>query len=93
MDITVNEFKKIMHDVNIIDIRSHDKYILGTILNAKNISVNELLFHYDGYLEKGVDYYIFCDNGVSSKKLSVLLAKLGYSVYNIIGGYSKFVLD
>ena len=94
MNISIGELKSILHDnINLIDIRSKTKYNSGTILNAINIESNDLLYHYSSYLDKNKKYYIFCDNGINSRKISSILNTLGYQVYNIDGGYNKYILE
>lgn len=92
MEISISDFKRI-NPINIIDIRSSDKYNFGTIKNAINISENELLYNYEKYLNKSDTYYIFCQTGRSSKLICNILYSLGYKVYSLIGGYSKYVLE
>ncbi len=95
MDISVKELKKMFSykKINLIDIRKKEKYVLGTIGNAINISENELLYHMNKYLKKDEEYVVFCQTGSSSKVVCEVLNSFGYKVYNLIGGYSKYVLD
>lgn len=82
-----------VESINLIDVRNRYKYNRGTIGNAKNIEVEELLYNYSKYLNKDDVYYIFCDSGSSSLRLSNILNSMGYKVYNIFGGYQAYLLE
>lgn len=79
-------------NINLIDVRSSYKYNLGTIKGAINIPTEELLYNYQKYLRKDKVYYIFCDSGSSSLRLSNILNSMGYKVYNIKGGYRGYLI-
>ena len=93
MKISVEELKKIIKNknINLIDIRSKDKYKLGTIANAVNINENDLLYNTSNYLNMNDTYYIFCESGSSSDIIANVLSSLGYKVYSIIGGYKEYI--
>ncbi len=90
-EIEVYELMDLMKNknLNLIDIRSSYKFLLGSIENAKNIPVNDLLLDPSYYLDKDNEYYIFCNYGTTSKRVCQILAKRGYNVININGGYQK----
>ena len=92
MHVDWEDIKK-LSNINLIDIRNHYSYNLGTILNARNIFSDELLYHTDKYLKKEETYYLFCESGTRSYKLSRLLNSLGYNTYSIDGGYNKYILE
>lgn len=92
MNISMEEFIKICNNVNIIDIRSKQKYNFGHILDAKNIDKSELILNPNKYLNKKDKYYIYCQKGTSSLRLCQILNNIGYNVYNIKGGYEKWIL-
>ena len=73
----------------IIDIRNRGEYLLGHIDNAINIEKNTLLSNYGKYLNKSDTYYIYCNSGISSKRVVEYLNSLGYNTVNIDGGYNK----
>ena len=79
-------------DINIIDIRSVEKYNDNHIKNAKHIPMILLLKDPSKYLNKNEDYYIYCQYGKSSYKVCLALLKQGYKVYNILGGYEAWLL-
>ena len=88
-NITVQELKKIDH-VNIIDIRSYEKYNNGHIPNSINIPTDILLKNPNTYLNKKEKYYIYCQRGVMSVRTCIALNSLGYNVINILGGYEAW---
>ena len=91
MEITISELLK-RENVNIIDIRSHSRYLAGHIPGAISIDAYSLLFYPDKYLRKGENYYLYCDSGVRSKALVERLNAKGYSTVNIMGGYNNYLL-
>ena len=90
--INVDELKK-LNNINIIDIRSIEKYNNNHILNAKNIPLEQLLIKPEKYLSKYEKYYIYCRKGIQSRKLCQILTNNGYNVVNIIGGYESWIMN
>ena len=80
----------IPNGVNLIDIRSNYMYLDGTIDNAINIPFQKLFSNPEEYLNKNEEYYIFCNNGISSKRLCMFLVTMGYKVINLKGGYNSY---
>ena len=78
---------------NIIDIRNIEKYNDNHLPNAYNIPYNKLIINPENYLDKDKTYYIYCQRGSTSKRLCILLNKIGYNVINIIGGYEAWILN
>lgn len=89
--ITVDKLRNLDY-VDIIDIRSEEKYNDNHILNAYNIPYNKLLICPNNYLEKSKEYYIYCQKGITSRKLCNILNNKGYNTINIIGGYEAWIL-
>ncbi|MBQ6135533.1 MAG: rhodanese-like domain-containing protein [Bacilli bacterium] len=77
---------------NIIDIRDNQKYKEGHIPGAVSVEAYELLFHPDKYIQKGKTYYLYCDSGMKSRRISRELNMKGYSTVNIQGGYHNYLL-
>ena len=75
---------------NIIDIRARYLYNLNHIPNSKNIPYYSILSNPSIYLDKKKQYYLYCDNGIQSKKISDRLNILGYTTFSIKGGYLDF---
>lgn len=90
--ISVKELKKI-NGAEIIDIRSNQKYNDNHILNAKNIPYEELILYPDKYINKYLQYFIYCQKGIKSKNLCRYLRNIGYNVININGGYEAWILS
>lgn len=86
MEISIEEVRKKGYK-NIIDIRSNDIFNKGSIVNAINIPRRILLVKPELYLKKNKTYYLYCDEGEFSKKVSKELNELGYNTYSIKGGY------
>ncbi len=93
MNISINEFKKIYKNVNIIDIRSKNKYNLNHIYNSINIDKTDLILNPYKYLNKNEKYYIYCDKGLSSIRICMILKNMGFNVFNILGGYDKWIKE
>lgn len=91
-NISIEELKK-LSDINLIDIRSREKYNNNHISNAKNISLEELLIRPEKYLCKFEKYYIYCQKGIQSRKLCQILLKQGFVVVNVTGGYEAWILN
>lgn len=90
--ISVNELKN-LSNINIIDIRSVEKYNNGYILNSKNIPMQQLIIRPEKYLNKFEKYYIYCQKGIQSRKVCQILSNNGYNVVNISGGYEAWKIN
>jgi len=90
--IKVDELKK-LNNINIIDIRSREKYNNKHIINAINIPLEQLLIRPEKYLTKVEKYYIYCQKGIQSRRLCQILTNNGYNVVNISGGYESWILN
>lgn len=91
MSISIEELLK-KDNINIIDIRSIEKYNDKHINGAKNIPMVLLLKDPSKYLGFDKTYYIYCQKGINSIKVCRELNKKGYKVINIIGGYEAWIL-
>ena len=91
-DITTTELKRLIPRVKIIDIRDNYQFNLGSIPTSINIPKNFLLTNPDTYLKKDDIYYIYCEYGNTSKKVSNVLNSLGYNTINVLGGFSEYKL-
>ena len=91
MQITLQELLK-LNNPKIIDIRSKDEYIMGTIPSSINIPSIKFETSPEKYINKKDTYYIFCNNGKRSKVLNEKLNIQGYRTVNIIGGYYNYLL-
>lgn len=91
--ISISELSKIIDTVELIDIRSVEKYNSNHIPSAKNIPFEVLMLKPDRYLEKNKTYYISCQKGSRSIKACQMLTQLGYHVVNVNGGYEGWILE
>ena len=91
MQITLQELMY-KNNPNIIDIRNENEFLMGTIPSSKNIPAIKLEISPEKYLNKNETYYIFCNNGKTSKVLTEKLNIQGYRTVNIIGGYYNYLL-
>ena len=76
---------------NIIDIRSNYYYNVGHIDGAVNIPYYNLLNNYSHYLDRNNIYLLYCDTGEQSLEIVNRLRRFGYNVFNIDGGYNKYL--
>ena len=90
--ISVYKLKK-LNNINIIDIRSIEKYNNRHIDGAINIPLEKMLINFNKYLTKSKRYYIYCQMGVQSRKLCQILKNNGYDVVNVEGGYEAYILS
>ena len=78
--------------INIIDIRSVERYNNNHIEGAINIPFDKLLMNPNKYLKKNETYYIYCQSGIQSRKMCLMLKNMGYKAININGGYETWML-
>lgn len=90
--ISVRDFLLNRINSNIIDIRSVERYNNNHIPGAINIEQNQLLINASKYLKKNERYYIYCQKGISSQKLSMILNNMGYMTTSISGGYEEWIM-
>lgn len=90
--ISIEDLNKLNNPI-IIDIRSVENYNNNHMPNAINIPYSKLVLEPKKYLNKDKVYYIYCQKGMTSRGLSITLNNMGYKVYNIIGGYEKWLLE
>lgn len=91
--ISIENFKHIQGNCNIVDIRSIQSYNNNHIPNSINIPFEKILINPSNYLDKNQIYYIYCQKGISSKNLCDVLVKSGYSVFSVDGGYENWILN
>ena len=90
--ISVTDLNKLNY-VNLIDIRSIEKYNNKHIMDAINIPMEQLLINPNKYLNPYERYYIYCQKGIQSRRLCQILKRNGYNVVNVSGGYEAWVLS
>ena len=75
----------------LIDIRDKYEYLLGYIPRSINIPYTYLITIPNNYLSFDKIYYLYCDNGLKSRKLCEYLTSLGYYVIDLVGGYNSYL--
>lgn len=91
MNIDLEELLK-SKNLNIIDLRSNQSYNNNHIPGAINIPYNDLIANPQKYLDKNKKYYLYCQKGITSKKVCSILNLKGFKTYNILGGYEEWIL-
>lgn len=91
MNISVEDLLK-LNNINIIDIRDKFKYNNSHIPGAINIPSNYLIINPSDYLNKNETYYLYCDSGVISNRVSNELNCMGFNTVNVVGGYNYYLL-
>lgn len=88
----INFFKlyQSSNSVRIIDVRDTYDYEHYHLESSINIPLDLLCNKHYLFLNKDYDYYLICEDGLTSKKATIYLDKLGYKVYNVIGGLSRW---
>ena len=79
------------NNINIIDIRDKNKYIVSHVFNSINIDVFELKNNPYKYLNKDDIYYIYCDTGYKIKRIVSYFNSRGFNTVNINGGFYNYL--
>ena len=90
--IMIAELKR-LSNINIIDVRSIEKYNDNHILNAINAPFDKILIYPEKYMNKYEKYYLYCQKGYKTKQLCRILNQKGYHTVHIIGGYEAWILN
>ena len=97
LDVENSQLIKLLQEKTgvILDVRTTEEVSAGYIENASFIN-----FYDDDFLEKaswikkGQPIYVYCHAGGRSSKAAIKLISLGFKeVYNLVGGYSKWLSD
>ena len=88
MEIDYDEIE-FLDNINIIDIREHYLYERGHLKGSINIPLRVLRTMPEKYLSFDKTYYLICETGFNSKRLSIVLNNKGYHTYSIKSGYEK----
>ena len=91
-NISVKELMTLT-DINIIDLRSVEKYNFSHIPGSINIPSDKLLLNPNDYIRKDLKYYLYCQHGMTSRSICNILSKLGFNVVNINGGFESWLLS
>ena len=91
-NINIDEFKKISNHNNsiIIDIRDDESFSQSHILNAKHLSMDNIMTFIEE-TDKNTHVLIYCYKGYSSQKIANFLTDSGFiNVYSLIGGFNAW---
>jgi rhodanese-related sulfurtransferase len=88
--VSVGEIDNLSGKIELIDIREPYEYAGGHLAKAKNIPMGNLLNNTEKYLDKSKEYYIICQSGARSSRVSNALASKGYKVINVAGGTGSY---
>ena len=80
---------KYLDNINIIDIREHYLYERDHLKGTINIPLKVIRTMPDKYLSLDKTYYLICETGFNSKRLSIILNNKCYHTYNIKKSYEK----
>ena len=83
----------INNDAVVLDLRSAESYGRGHIVNARNLTADEIDTRVPGLApDKSKPVVAVCDNGISSNRSVMALRKMGYeSVYGLKGGMNGWI--
>jgi rhodanese-related sulfurtransferase len=90
--ISMEQFLSFQGNVNVIDIRNIQSFNNNHIPGAINIPYEKLIIDPSKYLSFSKVYYLYCQKGISSKKIAFILSRMGYKVYSLEGGYEEWVM-
>ena len=97
LDIENHQIIKLLEDNPgvLLDIRTPEEVSKGFLTNASFINFyDESFLQKASWIKKNQPIYVYCHAGGRSSKASEMLIELGFrEVYNLVGGYSKWVED
>tara|TARA_S200000501_G_scaffold367971_1_gene405144 strand:- start:1336 stop:1650 length:315 start_codon:yes stop_codon:yes gene_type:complete len=73
----------------ILDVRTHEEYVEGHLLDAKLLDIRNPVKFMEGIsaLDPSKNYYVYCRSGARSAQACQLLKQKGISnCYNLLGG-------
>ena len=84
------EFKKVMHHAQIIDVREEDSFKAGHILGARNIPFSQFKM-YIGGIRKDMPVYLYEQGKALALRCAIMLKKEGFDkIFVLKGGYNKW---
>ena len=90
-DLCVEDFEKSVAtgEMAVVDVRTAEEYAAGHLRNASNIDwyADDFLSQIESAYPKETPLAIYCRSGRRSADAAKKLAKAGYTVYNMLGGY------
>jgi len=97
LDVKNHQMVKLLEDNPgvLLDIRTPEEVSKGFLKNASFINFyDENFLQKASWVKKNQPIYVYCHAGGRSSKAAEMLIELGFrEVYNLVGGYSKWVED
>ena len=97
LDVENHQMLKLLEDNPgvLLDIRTPEEVSKGFLKNASFINFyDENFLQKASWVKKNQPIYVYCHAGGRSSKAAEMLIELGFrEVYNLVGGYSKWVED
>lgn len=90
--ISMETFLTLSPSISIIDIRSNQSFNNNHIPGAINIPYEKLILNPGNYLTFSNRYYLYCQKGVTSKKICSMLNRMGYHTISVDGGYEEWII-
>lgn len=93
--VSVAEFSATIADsaVQVVDVRTHEEFVLGNIAGSVNIDVknDNFALYADSLLDKNRRVAVYCRSGRRSKKAAEILSAQGFDVIELDKGYNAWV--
>ncbi len=97
LDVENHQMLKLLQDNPgvLLDVRTPEEVSKGFLKNASFINFyDENFLQKASWVKKNQPIYVYCHAGGRSSKAAEMLIELGFrEVYNLVGGYSKWVED
>ena len=89
-EISVQELKAILGEVNLVDVREPDEYVEAHVPGAQLIPLATVPVR-NNELDKSQTQYIICKSGARSTKAAEFLIAQGFDAVNITGGTMAWI--
>ena len=97
LDVENHQMLKLLEDNPgvLLDVRAPEEISKGFLKNASFINFyDENFLEKASWIKKNQPIYVYCHAGGRSSKAAEMLIELGFrEVYNLVGGYSKWLED
>lgn len=89
-EISVNDLKALLGEVELIDVREPDEYVAGHVPGAKLIPLATVPVR-TSELDKTKTQYVICKSGGRSAQAAQFLIEQGFAAINIAGGTMAWI--
>jgi thioredoxin 1 len=97
LDVENHQMVKLLEDNPgvLLDVRTSEEVSKGFLKNASFINFyDDNFLQKASWIKKNQPIYVYCHSGGRSSKAAEMLIELGFrEVYNLVGGYSKWIED